>query len=200
MKVINFTDYLKEAANISSNDGILVIVDVQKQFDKYTPQNYEQNITKYCEEFPKDDNAGKGVYQIWDANKAQNFSFNFPNTLQTIKKNYGTKFDNSIKKIADDLSQKYPQAKQGHQFKLNGKNAFLVKVNNNHKWFYVNEELYNLYLKLKGKSVVLVGGADDECLEDIEVSMKSFGVNPVYNHDYIYSAKTNDNQVAAPKN
>ena len=199
MKVIKFTEYLKEAANISKNDGILVVVDVQKQFDKYTPQNYEENITKYCQDFPKDDNNGKGVYQIWDANKAQNFSYNFPNTLQTIKKNYGIKFDNNIKAIAEKLTQKYPQAKEGQQFKLNGKNAFLVKVNNNHKWFYVNEDLYNLYLKLKGKNVILIGGADDECLTDLYVSMKSFGVNPVYNHDYIYDAKDSDKEVDPPK-
>lgn len=199
MKVIKFMDYLKEEANVSSHSGILVIVDVQKQFDKFTPQNFENNIMKYCKEFPKDDNSGKGVYQIWDANKAQNFSYNFPNTLQTIKKNYGTKFDNNIKTISDQLTQKYPQAAEGQQFKLRNKNTFLVKVNNNHKWFYVNEELYNLYLKLKGRTIILIGGADDECLEDVYVSMKSFGINPIYNHDYIYSAQTNDNQVSNPK-
>lgn len=198
MKVLRFYDYIKEA-NINSNDGILVVVDVQKQFDKFTPQNFEQNIVKYCEEFPKDDNNGKGVYQIWDANKAQNFSYNFPNTLLTVKKNYGTKFDNNIKNIAEKLAQKYPQAKEGQQFKLKDKNAYLVKVNNNHKWFYVNEDLYNLYLKLKGKTVIVVGGASSECLTDIYVSMKSFGINPIYNHDYIYSAENNDDQVAAPK-
>lgn len=198
MRVIKFTDYIKEA-NVSSHSGILVIVDVQKAFDKFTPQNFENNIMKYCKEFPKDDNKGLGVYQIWDANKAMNFSYNFPNTLQTIKKNYGTKFDNNIKDISDKLGQKYPQAPEGQQFKLKNKNAFLVKINNNHKWFYVNEELYNLYLKLKGKTVILIGGADDECLEDVYISMKSFGVNPIYNHDYIYSAQTNDNQISNPK-
>lgn len=198
MKVIKFTDYLNEIANVSNHDGILIVVDVQKQFDKFTPQNYEENIIKYCKEFPADNN-GRGVYQIWDANKAQVQSYNFPNTVQTIKKNYGTKFDNNIKNIALKLEQKYPQAKEGEIFKLNNRNAFLVRVNNNHKWFLVNEELYNLYLKLKGKTVIVVGGADDECLEDVFISMKSFGINPIYNHNYIYSAKTNDNQVAAPK-
>lgn len=195
MKVIKFTDYLKEGANVSNHDGILVIVDVQKQFDKFTPQNYEQNIVKYCEEFPKDDNNGKGVYQIWDANKAQNFSYNFPNTILTVKKNYGTKFDNNIKNISDKLSQKYPQAKEGQQFKLTNKNAFLVRVNNNHKWFYVNEDIYNLYLKLKGRTIVLVGGAGKECLTDLYVSMRSFGVNPIYNYDYIYDAQDSDKDI-----
>lgn len=199
MKVIKFSDYLKEAQNINQNDGILVIVDVQKAFDKFTPQNFEKNIFKYCEEFPKDENTGKGVYQIWDANKAQNFSYNFPNTLQTIKKNYGTKFDNGIKKLADNLTMKYPKCKEGAKFKLKNKNAYMVRINNNHKWFYVNEDLYNLYLKLKGKNVIICGGADEECLSDLYISMKSFGINPIYNYDYIYSAQTNDNQVSKPK-
>jgi hypothetical protein len=198
MKVITFTEYLKENANMSNHDGILVIVDVQKQFDKFTPQNYEQNIIKYCKKFPTD-NQGRGVYQIWDANKAQVPSYQFPNTVQTIKKNYGIKFDNQIKKIADNLSQRYPGAKEGQQFKLKNKNTFLVRVNNNHKWFYINEDLYNFYLKLKGKTVVLIGGSDAECLEDVYVSMKSFGINPVYNHDYIYNAQMRDNQVMTPK-
>jgi putative cell wall-binding protein len=77
--------------------------------------------------------------------------------------------------------------------------TYLVKINNNHKWFYVNEELVELFSKLNSKNIIIVGGADDECLEDVFVSMKSFGINPIYNHDYIYSAKTNDNQVSAPK-
>ena len=199
MKVIKFSDYLNEAQNLNQNDGILIIVDVQKEFSEFMPKNYVNNIFKYCEDFPKDDNNGKGVYQIWDANKAQNFSYNFPNTLLTIKKNYGTKFDNGIKKITDNLSQKYPQSKEGDKFKMKDKNEYIVRVKNNHKWFYVNEELYNLYLKLKGKTVVIAGGADDECLRDLVESMESFGIKPVYNHDYIYSAKTNDEQVATPK-
>lgn len=198
MRVRKCSEFINEAS-VSNSDGILVIVDVQKAFDKFTPQNYENNIMKYCEEFPKDDNQGKGVYQIWDSNKAQNFSYNFPNTLQTIRKNYGTKFDAKIAQIADSLTAKYPQAKEGDKFKLKNSNTYMVKINNNHKWFYVNEELYNLYLKLKGRTVIVIGGADDECLEDVYISMKSFGVNPIYNHDYIYSAQTSDKQVSRPK-
>ena len=197
MKVIKFSDYLIESQNLAQTDGILVIVDVQKQFDKFIPQNFEKNIFKYCEEFPKDDNSGKGVYQIWDANKAQNFSYNFPNTLMTIKKNYGTKFDKKIEDTGINLLKSNP--KVGAKFKFNDKNAYLIRVDNNHKWFYVNEDLYNLYLKLKGKNVIICGGADSECLEDVYVSMKSFGVNPTYNHEYIYSAQTNDKQVDPPK-
>jgi hypothetical protein len=198
MKIISFTKYLNESFNLSDNDGILIVVDVQKQFDEFTPKNFEDNIIEYCKDFPIDNN-GKGVYQIWDANKAQNYTYNFPNTVKVIKKNYGTKFDNKIKDIVKKLEMNYPDAKEGDKFKLNNKNAYLIRINNNHKWFYVNEELYNLYLRLKGLTVILVGGADRECLTDIYISMKSFGIKPIYNHDYIYSAETNDNQVSAPK-
>lgn len=199
MKIIKFSDYLKESQNINQNDGILVIIDVQKQFSEFIPQGFVKNIFKYCEEFPKNDNEGKGVYQIWDANKAQNFSYNFPNTLQTIKKNYGTKFDSGIKKLADNLTLKYPKCKEGTKFKLKDRNSYMVRINNNHKWFYVNEELYNLYLKLKGKTIIICGGAGGECARDLEISMKSFGINPIYNHDYMYDAKMSDEQVATPK-
>jgi hypothetical protein len=44
--------------------------------------------------------------------------------------------------------------------------------------------------KIKRKKVIVVGGADSECLEDIYISAKSFNLNPVYNHQYIYSAET----------
>jgi len=176
------------------NEGILVIVDVQGEFDEYTPKGFEQNIMKYCEEFPKDDI--KGVYQIWDANKATGFTYTFPNQVLDVKKNYGTKFNPNLKQITDKLPQ---DAKEGKLFKFKNVNKYIVKVNNNHKWFYVNEDLYNLYQKLKGKKVIVIGGADTECLSDVYVSMKSFGVIPVYNHNYIYNASMNDDMVATDK-
>lgn len=201
MKVIKFSDYLIESQEIKSqeiqNDGILIVVDVQKEFSEFIPKNMVNNIFEYCKKFPKDDNTGKGVYQIWDANKAQNFSYQFPNTLQTIKKNYGTKFDSSIKQISDRLMKQNPP--EGTKFKLKDKNAYLVRIKNNHNWFYVNEDLYNLYLKLKGKTVVVVGGANSECICDVYVSMRSFGINTIYNKEYIYDAKMSDEQVVAPK-
>lgn len=201
MNIIRFSNFVKESFDTKSledNDGILFIVDVQSAFKDFIPQNFEKNITKYCEDFPKNDDE-RGVYQIWDANKAENFSYNFPNTVLTVKKNYGLNFDKKIKKLAKKLSRRYGEIEEGKRFKLKDRNTYLVKVNNNHKWFYVNEDLTNLFEKLIGKTIVVVGGADSECLEDVYVSMKAFGLEPIYNYDYIYSAETSDEQVAAPK-
>ena len=199
MIIINFSNYIKESQNINENDGILIIVDVQKQFDKFTPQNFEKNIFNYCEKFPKDDSTNKGVYQIWDSNKADNYTYNFPNTVKVIRKNYGLNFNQRIKKIAQNIENSNDNITEGQAFKLEKSNTYLVKINNNHKWFYVNKDLCDLYFKLKNLKVILVGGADFECLTDIYISMKSFGIYPQYNHEYIYSALTNDNQISSTK-
>lgn len=200
--ILKFYEYMKSkklneiAKSQDNNEGILVIVDVQGEFNEYMPQGFEENIMKYCEEFPQGEDEIKGVYQIWDSNKATGFTFTFPNQILTVRKNYGMKFNASLKKISMSLPQ---DSKEGKLFKFKNTNKYLVKINNNHKWFYVNEDLFNLYQKLKGKKVVIIGGADSECLQDVYVSMKSFGIIPVYNHNYIYNATMNDDMVATDK-
>lgn len=197
LRIEQLKEEAKQTQELENNDGILVIVDVQGEFDEYTPQGFEDNIMKYCEEFPKSDD-GKGVYQIWDSNKATGFTYTFPNQILTVRKNYGTKFNSMIRNIAFN---KLPQdAKEGKLFKFKDSNKYLVKVNNNHQWFFVNEDLFNLYQKLKGKRVIIIGGADSECLQDVYISMKSFGVIPVYNHNYIYNASMNDDMKSTDKN
>lgn len=186
----------KQTQELENNDGILVVVDVQGEFDEYTPQGFEENIMKYCEEFPKDE-EGRGVYQIWDSNKATGFTYTFPNQIIAVRKNYGTKFNTTIRNIAfNKLPQDVPE---GKVYRFEDTNKYLVKVNNNHKWFFVNGELYDLYQKLKSKRVIIIGGADNECLQDVYVSMKSFGIIPVYNHNYIYNASMNDKMKTTDK-
>ena len=70
------------------------------------------------------------------------------------------------------------------------KNEFLIYIGNNHRWFYVNSELVDLFQKLRGKKVIIVGGASEECILDVYIALKSFNVTPVYNHKYIYSSET----------
>ncbi len=175
-----YTELVKEdIQNINEHDGILIIVDVQKAFDKYTPDGLEEKISEYCKKFNK-------VYQIWDANKAEVQSYNFPNQVDVIRKNYGTKFSDKLVKITNKLTKENPNIKEGDKFKF-GK-GYIVRINNNHKWFYVNSKLLNLYNELKGKKVILIGGANFECLTDIFISLESFGVNPIYDYKYIYDA------------
>lgn len=181
----------------NGNDGILVIVDVQKEFEQYQPQGLVSNLNKYCQKFPI--NGIRGVYQIWDSNKTTGPSWKFINEIETIEKNYGTKFDKDLSRLTKHLDAKYPNAKEGDLFKIKGEDEYIVRVVNNHNWFFVNNDLYHFFKKLKGMKVILTGGAKFECLHDVHVAMKTFGITPIYNDNYIYSAQTNDQQVNVPK-
>lgn len=167
----------------NEHDGILIIVDVQKEFEKFIQSNLVDELNKYAQTFGS-------VYQIWDSNKAEKPSYKFPNEKGTYVKKYGTTFSKDLEKVRDDLKQNY--TKEGDKFKFPDIDSYIVRVKNNHGWFYVPEDLADLFKSLKGKKVVCVGGADDECLKDVFEALESFGVYPTYNKKYIYSAQTSN--------
>ena len=207
MKILTLNEFsINENISLIDHDGILLIVDVQSNFKKYfptDPNGYLKKLDKYCEEFT-DDNGLKGVYQIWDSNRGSKPTYKFKNQKDLLEKKFGVKkfyskykggFKEWIYYIFDDktmeqFNAKNNKFKEGDAFKIKDKNEFLIYIGNNHKWFYVNSELVDLFKKLKNKKVIVVGGAESECLEDVYIALKSFNVNPVYNHQYIYSAET----------
>ena len=67
-----------------------------------------------------------------------------------------------------------------------------MRISNKHEWFFVNDEIYELINKVKDDQVILVGGAQNECIRDIYVAFKAFGVNVKINNNYVYSAKTDN--------
>ena len=207
MKILKLNEFfINENISLVSHDGILLIVDFQSDYKKYFPSDpngYIKKLDKYCEEFPEDDEL-KGVYQIWDSNRGSKPTYKFKNQKDLIEKKYGVKkfyskykggFNEWIYYIFDDktlekFSAKKNKFKEGDAFKIKNKNEFLVYIGNNHKWFYVNEELVELFNKFRNKKIIVVGGAESECIEDVYVALKSFNSTPVYNHQYIYSAET----------
>ena len=50
------------------------------------------------------------------------------------------------------------------------------------------KKLYDLFNEIKGKEVVIVGGAENECILDVMVAAKSLGLKILKNDRYIYSA------------
>jgi hypothetical protein len=188
MKLKKFNQFLLENNN---DENILIVVDVQKEFTRFIPQNFVKDLTAYCNNFST-------VYQIWDSNKAKGPSYTFPNQKGIYEKKYGTKFSAELKEISKKLMSQNPQ--ENDKFKFQDADSTVVKVDNNHGWFYVNEQLSRFFKTLKGKNVVLVGGADSECLKDVFESLQSYGAIPKYDYNYIYSAKTSNKQVHTIKN
>lgn len=195
-----FTSYLKESKDIIGD--ILVIVDVQKEFEKFIPKGYIDNLNEYASEF-------ETVYQIWDGHvydgdqvqKIKGPSYKFNNEKDSFRKVYGTSASKKVSRLGEQALNYKKDVKEGDMFHVNndfkldakGEN-YIIRIENNHKWFYVNKELAIFFKSLKGKDVIIVGGADGECLEDVIVAMKSFGVRPKRNDTYIYSAETSNKQ------
>lgn len=195
-----FEDFFLENVSLEKNNGVLFIIDVQNEFKKFIPKYFLSKLKKYCNEFDK-------VYQIWDSNKTKKPTYKFPKQVSSLEKQFGVKkyykdldngfeewiFDIFDKKIADNILKllKRKEINEGDKFKLKNKEEYLVYINNEHKWFFVNSNLVKVFKSLKNKSIVMVGGAGDECIRDIYISSKSFGVRPIYNHEYIYDATYN---------
>ena len=180
-----FTKLIIEKNN---SEGFLMVVDVQKEFEKFIPQKFVEQLLKYCKNFHT-------VYQIWDSNDAKKPSYTFPNQKQAIIKKFGTKFSDDLEDTVAQLNKKYPKAKEGDVFEFDDINSYVVRVKNNHGWFYVPEKMAQLFNSLKGKKVIVVGGADNECLQDVYEAMESFGIKPEYNKKFVYSAKTSNQQI-----
>lgn len=164
---------------------ILVIVDVQKEFNKFMQRDLVDELYDYARLF-------KQVYQIWDTHKNDVApTYVFPNQVDAVKKKYGKNhFSDKVRKFIND---KTDETFEGNLFKLSDNEGYIVRVDNNHDWFYVNPEIVELIQKLKDNQVILVGGADNECLEDVYQAFKAFGLYVHINKKYVYSAKTDQN-------
>jgi hypothetical protein len=187
--ITKFNTYINEN---NQQSQILIIVDVQEEFSKFIPQNFVKNTIEYSKNFPT-------VIQIWDSNDATKPSYEFANQKGIYIKKFGTKFSEDLVDTVEKLDKKYPNAKEGDVFEFDDVDSYVVRINNNHRWFYVTEKMAKLFKKLKGKQVILVGGADKECIQDVFEAMESFGIPVQYNKAYMYSAKNNNGQMHDPK-
>jgi hypothetical protein len=190
-----------------SNQEILLIIDVQESFKKFFTDNYVNQLKKYCQEF-------ETVYQVFDnhvdgknvdkdylydreeeAQTGHHDVYEFPNQKDVIEKRYRYDVDVDFFKNLLDVKtynemkskEKNNQLKRGEMFKTSG-GTYLVYIGNNHNWFELPKKLYDLFIELKGKNVIVVGGSDSECLQDIYITAQSMGVNIKRNWKYIYTA------------
>lgn len=190
----------------SHNNSNLIVVDVQKSFKKFFNEIYLNELKKYCQNFTN-------VYQIWDNHvdgkivdkdylydhtpeiPIHDDLYHFPNQKELIEKRYNYDVDADFyKKILDkDIYNQIKEKEESGQIKKGDifqtkEGTIITYIGNNHKWFHVPIKLYKVLQGLKGQEVIIVGGADSECLEDIVTTCESMGVNIKRNHRYIYSA------------
>ena len=186
--------------------NFLIIVDVQRSFFKFFNEMYLNELNKYCSSFSE-------VYQIFDnhvdgKNVDKDYLYDenpdipvngdlytFPNQVGIIEKRYNYDVDADFyKKILSKETynivkskEDKGQLKRGDYF-ITTENTIIVYIGNNHRWYHMGKKLYGLFIKLRGKDVVMVGGSDGECFLDIEVAAKCLGVNVIRDQKFIYSA------------
>ena len=204
--------YLKTFESHSTKD-ILIIVDVQKSFKEFFTDNYIKELKKYCKKFSKvyqiwdNHHLGKNVDKdyLYDRDPEEedtNDLYEFPNQIDLIEKRYNYDVTVDFYKPVLDESE-YDEIKRkedggelnrGDFFHTN-EETIIVYIGNNHRWHHLPKKLYDLFMEITeaqvddNVSVTIVGGADGECITDIEVTAKALGVSFNSNKNYIYSAK-----------
>ena len=189
-----------------SKDRILIIVDVQKSFEKFFNKNYLAALNTYCDDFDK-------VYQIFDnhhegknpdkdflydetpdiENKNDLYRFNKQVDLIEKRYNYDVDADFYKKILTEDTYKKIKELEKSNSLKRGNyfettEGTIIVYIGNNHQWFHCPIKLYELFKSIKGEEIVIVGGSAGECILDVMVAAKALGLKIFKNDKYIYSA------------
>lgn len=208
--------YLKTFESHNRKD-ILIVVDVQKSFKEFFNDAYLNELKKYCNRFDRvyqiwDNHVdGKNVDKdyLYDEDPeipVHKDLYHFPNQAELIEKRYNYDVDADFYKkilspdIYKEVSEKEDanELKKGDFFPTN-EGTLIVYVANNHKWYHMPKKLHELFEEVveaqsvneglnEVRDVILVGGADGECLTDIETAAVAMGVKLKRNERYIYSA------------
>jgi hypothetical protein len=207
--------YLKTFESHSSDD-VLIIVDVQKSFSKYFTDNYVSQLKDYSRGFGRvyqiwDNHVdGKNVDKDYlydeDPDAPMNGDlYHFPNQSDLIEKRYNYNVDADFyknildKSVYEDIKSREDEGSlvRGDSFPTK-EGTLIIYIGNNHKWYHMPKKLHELFEEINQaqslnesmsvNDVIMVGGADRECLDDVETAAKVMGVRLKRNEKFVYSA------------
>jgi len=194
------------------NDNILIIVDVQKSFRSFFTEMYLHELKKYSKNFGRvyqiwdNHHLGKNVDKDYLYDETPKIPihddlYHFPNQTDLIEKRYNYDVDADFyKKVLDEDTYKEVSDKEDKKELKRGdffntkEGTIIVYIGNRHRWFHCPKKLYDIFIDITEAQiddqveVTIVGGADSECILDVEITAKSLGVRFNRNEKYIYSA------------
>lgn len=191
----NFKIYEK---NVWTNH--LLIVDVQEQFSQFFNDIYLEKLYEHAEMF-------SNVYQIFDTIDSAEYSYDFPNQVKAINKEYGGEiqiedanlyFNGEILEnfLKIDNLEYLNDLEPGTNWKMNNGDYYYYiggQTYNSigHDWFICPNKLYNFFTDIKNRSISfeVCGGAEYECLTDILVILDSLDIEYKLNDKFVYSYK-----------
>jgi hypothetical protein len=191
-EIIRYVPLFEEFS--AGRDKHLVIVDVQKEFEQWMKPGFIQKVHDYAKNIPN-------VYQVWDANRAQKPSETFQNQKALVPKRYGydlrsddirNHFDKPVQdQLMSDFESRKFVGEDGRRKAYETRDGNLLTfVGKSHQFFMAERELRGLleYFKSLKDGVTLCGGADGECLADVEALMDHYGVPYEVNREYVYKS------------
>ena len=194
----------------------LIIVDVQKSFRKFFTEMYLHELKNYCKKFESvyqiwDNHVdGKNVDKDYlydeDPDAPMNGDlYHFPNQSDLIEKRYNYNVDADFyknildKSVYEDIKSREDEGSlvRGDSFPTK-EETLIIYIGNNHKWYHMPKKLHELFEEINQaqslnesmsvNDVIMVGGADRECLDDVETAAKVMGVRLKRNDKFVYSA------------
>lgn len=194
-------------------DSNLLIIDVQKSFKDFFTDQYVEELKKYAKSFNNvfqvwDNHVdGKDVdldylYDVEPDIPIHSDLYRFPNEVDVIEKRYNYDVDIDFYKsiISQADYQRISEMETNKTIKPGDfvpttKGTIIVYIGNKHIFFHCPKKLYDILNKIKEsqkngavEDLIVVGGSDTECLEDVVICAKSMGVRITRNHQYIYTA------------
>lgn len=179
--VAMFEEY-NAAHGENGSPDCLLIVDVQKEFEKWMRDGFISELREFASSVPH-------VYQIWDANRTDGPSDAFPNQRGEHPKRYGYNlkreeirqhFDQPVQNelYSDFENDNFKASNSARKTYVARSGDILFFVGSGHKFFMAEPGLCDFVKKIgkEHKKIMLCGGANSECLADVEAMLDAFGI------------------------
>jgi hypothetical protein len=169
-----------------SQRSILIVVDIQKEFAKCFNEEYIKKVKEYIKRRKwleviviVDMNEDVANIPLWMYEKAD----------QIIQKRYGG--DKGY--IEEMVSLSEANVERDNESWRVYNNQLVITTSGCHETFDVPEDLERYCEKIKENKVTLIGGCENECLQDIYDTLLYYDINTTINHQYTYNGYNQKN-------
>lgn len=163
-----------------SKNNVLVVVDIQKEFAHTFDEEYLNKVENIINE-----NWDK-IIVVVDINMGSveipEFLYNKADTI--LEKNYGGFDQDFIEEMIEDGEIKVIEEDELYKYVDDER---LIVPGLTHENFLVPEDMVTIFKELQ--DVTIIGGADQECLDDIENALEYLDVNVKRRNDGIFYYK-----------
>lgn len=165
---------------------ILVVCDIQENFMDFINEDLFNRMKDYVS-----NGEWEQVITIVDTNTDEALIPDWLHGVTTtlLTKRYG--HWHSGEEMAE-MGLEYEELADGTFLELDTKDLY-IPVSGTHEWFAIPDDFRRFFLAMQGQEVALIGGAENECLQDTYDALEYLGVTSYIESDCCFSASTRHN-------